>query len=126
MTSQTTTANDPVALIVPDETKTKFPDLVTLIIESRSMNNQERNYWLQVLPVMTEEQVSELRNILETEKNKLAEIEAQEGKKTSVTLSEEDIKQLEEEKRRKREEIQKAEAQAQTEINPDDILAQLN
>ncbi len=125
-TGATATTQDPIQVIIPDETKTRFPDLTKMILESKSMNNQERNYWLQVLPVMTEEQVTELRNILETEVKKLAEIEAKYGAKPApVQLSEADITRLEEEKRKRREEAQRAEAQAQAQINPDDILAQL-
>jgi len=72
--------NDSVILVVPDETQVKYPNLVKLIIASKSMNNSERNYWLQVLPVMTTEQVAELRDILATEKRKLAEIDVKYSK----------------------------------------------
>ena len=117
---------DDVKIVIPDETKAKFADLVKMILESKSMNNQERNYWLQVLPVMTEEQVAELRDILETEIRKLAEIEKKYGKKkTPVELKPEDIARMEKEKRAKREEMRKAEQAAAKAQNPDDILAQL-
>lgn len=119
-------AQDDVQLIIPDETKAKFPDLVKMILESKSMNNQERNYWLQVLPVMTPEQVAELRDILETEIRKLKEIEEKYGKKKEpIKLSPEEIAKLDEEKRLKREEQKRKEAVARQEENPDDILASL-
>lgn len=125
-TSTTQATQDPVTLIVPEETKAKFPDLVKMILESRSMNNQERNYWLQVLPVMTPEQVSELRNILETEVKKLAEIDSKYGTKPApVQLTNDDVKRLEEEKRQKRLALKQAEEEAKKAQNPDDILAQL-
>lgn len=125
-TAGTIPPQDSVQIIIPDETKIKFPDLVKMILESKSMNNQERNYWLQVLPVMTEEQVTELRNILETEIKKLAEIEAKFGSKPApVVLSADDLKRIEEEKRKKREEALEAEKAAQANMNPDDILSQL-
>ena len=64
--------------------KTKFPQLVQSIINSKSMDNKERNYWFQVLPKMTKDQVNELRDIIDTEKRKLNEIE----KKHSSTSNE--------------------------------------
>ena len=126
MADNTVKKDDDVKLVIPDETKQKYPDLVKMILESKSMNNQERNYWLQVLPVMTEEQVDELRDILETEIRKLAEIEKKYGKQPQkVELSEEDIKKMEEEKRKKRLELIEAERKAKAEENPDDLLAEL-
>lgn len=62
-------------LIIPDITQKKFPKLVQGLINSKSMNNKERNYWFQVLPKMTNEQVNELQDIIDTEKRKLDEIE---------------------------------------------------
>ncbi len=129
------TKNDDVALVVPDETLKKYPELVEKIKGSKSMNNSERNYWLQVLPVMTEEQVKELEDILDTEIRKLKEIDekyskmeaaaAQNGKKKAVELTPEEIKKLDEEKKAKRKALEEAERKAQEENNPDDILSQL-
>jgi tetratricopeptide (TPR) repeat protein len=67
--------NDTVQLIIPDETQQKLPLLVKMIRASKSMNNRERNYWLQVLPVMTKPQQRELFDILKTEMVKLNEID---------------------------------------------------
>ena len=128
---------DDVALVIPDETQEKYPDLVRKITNSKSMNNSERNYWLQVLPVMTEEQVKELEDILDTEIRKLKEIDekyskmeaaaaARGGKKAPAPeLSSEEIKKLDAEKKEKRKIRQDAEKKAQEENNADDILAQL-
>lgn len=125
--SNTGVADDEdIKVTIPDETKQKYPDLVKMIMASKSMNNQERNYWLQVLPVMTEEQVQELRNILETEIKKLADIEKKYGKKPEkIELSKEDIKKMDEEKKKKRLERMAAEKKAAEKENPDDLLAEL-
>lgn len=128
--SGTQTGGNPPAddqkLIIPDETQAQFPDLVKMILESKSMNNQERNYWLQVLPVMTQEQISELRDILESEIKKLNEIEKKYSEKPAEkTLSAEDIAKLDEEKRKKRAEQKRKEAEERERENPDDILASL-
>ena len=51
------------------------PILIELIINTESMNDTERQYWLDLIPSMTSEQVDRLFNILETEKRKLEELE---------------------------------------------------
>ncbi len=73
-------------LIIPDEVRKRYPNLLRLIVLSESMNLEERNYWLQVLPVMTPDQVEELRDILVTERRKLSAIDAKYAKDEKVTL----------------------------------------
>ena len=132
MADNTTQNNDDVQLIIPEETQAKYPELVEGIKGSKSMDNKERNYWLQVLPVMTEEQVNELRDILSTEKRKLAEIEqkyASKGKPGGEKKPEktaEEIQQEQEQKRREREERKRKEELARKEENVDDILSMLD
>jgi hypothetical protein len=60
---------------IPQEVKDKYPDLIELILGSASMNDDERQYWFSILPIMTQDQVTRLREILTTEKQKLAEID---------------------------------------------------
>jgi hypothetical protein len=60
---------------IPAAVKEKYPDLIDLIIETKSMDDKERQYWFHILPVMNEQQVEKLRTILLNEKNKLAEID---------------------------------------------------
>lgn len=69
---QSTTSDDQ-TLIIPEEVQAKFPDLVELIQGSKSMNDEERQYWIDVLPIMSEEQLTNLRGILDNEKKQLAE-----------------------------------------------------
>jgi hypothetical protein len=64
-------------LNIPESVKTKYPNLVNLILETKSMDDDERQYWFNILPIMKEEQVEKLRNILKTEKNKIAQIDSQ-------------------------------------------------
>ncbi|MFH0820636.1 MAG: hypothetical protein V1908_02570 [Candidatus Peregrinibacteria bacterium] len=58
---------------VPTETREQFPDLIPLIVVSPSMNDEERQYWVDVLPIMTEDQVKNLRDILSNEKKQIDE-----------------------------------------------------
>jgi hypothetical protein len=61
--------------IVPQLVREKFPDLVKLIYETESMNEEEREYWLQIMPIMSEEQLVKFRNILVNEKEQLAKLD---------------------------------------------------
>ncbi len=60
---------------IPDTVKQQYPDLIPLILQTESMNNDERQYWFQILPIMTDEQVGKLREILMNEKNQLASLD---------------------------------------------------
>jgi len=62
-------------IVVPDEIRAKFPELIELIISSESMNDEERQYWINILPVMTPEQITNLEKILDNEKTQLAAID---------------------------------------------------
>jgi len=67
-------------VMVPAEIKGKHPELVDLILGSESMNDEERQYWINILPVMTPEQIENLRQILQNEKNQLKAIDAKYSK----------------------------------------------
>ena len=72
-TTKTTGSNDDQQLIIPPEVAEKFPELVELIKGSKSMNTEERQYWVDVLPIMSEDQIKNLYGILDNEKKQLAE-----------------------------------------------------
>lgn len=57
-----------------DEIQVKYPDLVDLILWSESIDNNEKQYWFDILPSMTDEQVDRLFNILMTERRQLEEL----------------------------------------------------
>lgn len=57
-----------------DEIQVKYPELVDLIIGSESIDNNEKQYWFDILPSMTDEQVDRLFNILMTERRQLEEL----------------------------------------------------
>ena len=73
---------------IPEDLKTKDPELIELIMGSESMDDAERQYWFNLWLVMNEEQVEKLRDILRREKKKLAEIEAKYAKKPELTPEE--------------------------------------
>lgn len=60
---------------IPESVKAQFPDLVALLIKTESMNDEERDYWFQVMPVMNEDQIVKLRTILVNEREQLKKID---------------------------------------------------
>lgn len=61
--------------IIPALVREKFPDLVKLIYETESMNEEEREYWMQILPIMTEDQIVKFRGILVNERDQLTKLD---------------------------------------------------
>lgn len=60
---------------ISDDIYAQYADLIALILETESMDDDERQYWFDIMPSMTDEQVDRLFNILDTEKNKLEQLE---------------------------------------------------
>lgn len=67
----TATAKDEDVLVIPEETTADFPELVSMIKDSRSMDDEERQYWVDVLPIMADDQIENLLDILENEKKQI-------------------------------------------------------
>lgn len=62
---------------IPAVVKQEYPDLIPLILQTESMDDEEREYWFQILPIMTTDQVQKLREILISEKQQLAKLDAE-------------------------------------------------
>ena len=63
--------------MIPDDMLQTNPDLVVLVLESKSISDQkEKQSWFDLYPLMNQDQIDKLRDILTREKQKLAEIEA--------------------------------------------------
>lgn len=62
--------------VISDEIQAQYHELVQLILATDSMDDNERQYWFDIMPSMTDEQVDRLFNILDTEKKKLQELES--------------------------------------------------
>lgn len=60
---------------IPKSVKEKYPDLIELVKTTESMDDQEREYWFQIMPIMTPEQIEKFRNILITEKQQLSDLD---------------------------------------------------
>lgn len=62
-------------LTISDELRAKFPELIELILHSESMNDAERQYWVNILAVMTPDQIQNLTDILQNERKQLSAID---------------------------------------------------
>lgn len=61
---------------IPDKFLETMTDLIILVLNSKSMDTQEeKQSWFNLLPMMNDEQIGKLRDILTREKQKLEEIE---------------------------------------------------
>lgn len=114
-------------LVIPPEVQEKFGPLLVLIQDSESMNNEERQYWINILPIMTPEQLKNLEDILTSEKQQLAAIDAKYSKEGSavpdaarIQSMEQKIREQKESRRRKEEEDLKNETSKE-----EDILSQI-
>ena len=99
----------PATVQIPDELRKKFPELIELILKSESMNDEERQYWVNILPVMTPEQVQNLKDILVNEREQLAAIDRKYAKEIEKIGSDQLLKKVDEERRKRREERSKSE-----------------
>ena len=110
------------AVVIPDEVKEKYPELIPQILASQSMDDEERNYWFSVLPIMTEDQVAELRDILDTEKKRLAALDKKPGEAAPVDLVAMEKKKKENYAKRKQQENA---SRNEDEDEAEDLLSQL-
>jgi len=111
-------------LNIPADIAAKFPELLDLIKGSESMNDEERQYWINILPIMTPDQVQNLHEILDNERKQLKAIDEKYAQQMNALGSEKSIKESETERREKREARTKAEQSHKTEEEKaaDDLL----
>jgi hypothetical protein len=100
---------------VPSMVKEKFPDLVDLIKTTESMNDEERDYWFQIMPIMSEEQISKFRDILVNERDQLKSLDKEYEQELNKLNEKHMLEWKEFETREKRAKIQKAEQKSKEE-----------
>ena len=112
---------------IEDEVQTKYPELIKLILHTESMDDDERQYWFDIMPSMTDSQIDRLYNILETEKQKLEELELKYQKEIK-SLNEKHLIEWQEfqakKAKEKMAEVKKNEKAE--EKDPDDVLSMLD
>lgn len=113
---------------IPDEFLTTMPEIIILVLNSKSMDNpEEKQSWFTLLPMMNKDQIDKLRDILTREKQKLQEIETKyeqkkDELKTKYTQKREDMVYA-----KKMQEIKQNEAkhEAIEDKQADDLLTQI-
>ncbi len=105
----------PEKFTVPKLVREKFPDLIDLIKSTESMNEEERDYWFQILPIMTEEQIAKFRDILVSEKEQLDRLDKEYEEELSRLNEKHMIEWKEFETKEKRAEIAGKEKKAEVE-----------
>ncbi len=114
-------------LVIPPEVQEKFAPILVLIQGSESMNNEERQYWINILPIMTAEQLKNLEDILSSEKKQLAAIDAKYSKEMTKVAGTAEVESMtqkiksQNEKRRQTEE----EDLKREQMKEEEILSQI-
>lgn len=113
---------------IPEAIRKKYPDLETLIDSTESMSAEEREYWLQIMPIMTDEQIEKLRGILVHEKEQLTKLDQEYEAELSKLNEKHLLEAREQETRTAIEQRKKAEAAAEAEekAHEEALLQQLN
>lgn len=113
---------------VSDELQAKYPELIDLIIATESMDDDERQYWFDIMPSMTDAQIDRLFDILETERKKLQELEVKYQKEIKSLNEKHLIEWQELQVKEGKEKVAAAKAAdaGQKDEDPDEILAMLN
>jgi len=111
--------------LIPDSVRAQFNDLIELIMGSESMNDEERQYWFDILPVMTPDQVENLRSILTNEKTQLAAIDAKYAADSKNNIDTVAIAEQRRESRQKRD-AQEQSHESEEALSEEDILKKTN
>lgn len=114
-------------VVIPPGVKEKHGELLDLILESESMNDEERQYWINILPIMTPEQIGNLREILKNEREQLKAIDQKYAKEIQQIGQERLIRETQDAHRRHREERIEKEHKASEEEDKrsEDLLKQI-
>lgn len=102
-------------ILIPEELKEKHGELIEMILKTESMDDDERQYWVDLMPVMTDEQIKNLFDILDNERKKLAEIDEFYNRKADDIEAEEKAEQMIEQRKAKMSELENAEIKEEEE-----------
>ena len=112
---------------ISDEMQAKYPELIKLILNTESMDDDERQYWFDIMPSMTDSQIDRLYNILETEKKKLEELEVKYQKEIKSLNEKHLIEWQEFQIKKAKDKVAEAKNNDKDDDkDPDDVLKMLN
>ncbi len=109
---------------ISDDFQAEFPELLKLILDTESMDDEERQYWFDIMPSMNDNQIDRLYNILETERKKLIELELKYQEEIKALNEKHLIEWQEFQIKDSKKRIQEEESQDNE--DPDDVLKMLN
>lgn len=110
---------------INDEVQANFHELVKLILETESMDDDEKQYWFDIMPSMTDSQIDRLFNILDTEKKKLQALDDKYQKEIK-NLNEKHLIEWQEFQMKDSKQKIKAAQSKEKEEDTEDILKMLN
>jgi len=111
---------------ITDELQAKYPELIELIVATESMDNDERQYWFDIMPSMTDAQIDRLYDILETERKKLQELEVKYQKEIKTLNEKHLIEWQEMQVKEGKKKVAAAKAEEGKQEDADEILNMLN
>lgn len=94
---------------IPSLVKEKFPQLIELVLLTESMNDDERDYWFQILPIMSEEQIAKFHAILVNERSQLMRLDTEYDQQIKTLNEKHTVEWQAFEAKKKREAVQQAE-----------------
>jgi hypothetical protein len=109
-----------------DEIEQQYAELVKLVLATESMDNSEKQYWFDILPSMTDDQIDRLFDILETERKKLEELEMRYQEEIQNLNEKHLIEWQEFQSKDTRNKVSEAEAKDKKNDDTDSILSMLN
>ncbi len=110
---------------ISDDIHAQFPELIKLILATESMDDEERQYWFDIMPSMNDNQIDRLFNILETERRKLEELEVKYQEEIKSLNEKHLIEWQEFQMKDSKRKIAEQEKQEKAE-DPDEVLNMLN
>ncbi|MEI7562816.1 MAG: hypothetical protein WCJ39_03780 [bacterium] len=113
---------------IPEQFLQTMPDLVGMILQSKSMDtSEEKQSWFTLFPMMNEEQIGKLRDILTREKQKLQEIDQKYAQKkdTAYTKTVSLLDTVAQQEKVHQLQAQEANIQQKDSAEADDLLAHI-
>lgn len=114
--------------IISQKVLDRYPELIEMLKKSKSIEDEEKNYWFTALETMDEDQVASLRKILDDEQKELQKVDQNFDQKTEQALTETETDILEQ-KRKEAEDKRKQDEMVsfrQDEVKQEELLSLLN
>lgn len=121
-----TLQKDDVVFQISDEMQAKYSELIKLVLNTESMDTNEKQYWFDILPSMTDEQIDRLFDILETERRKLEELEVRYQEEIRVLNEKHLLEWQELQAQKSRNAVKQAESKDDEKQQVDDVLKMLD